>query len=653
MASKSHQTSGAHAVRSLQLCIFHYHLLPGGVTDVIMGWLRILAQYPRVIFPEYDDIKLLVCCGKPDNVSELSRQWRDFMATLPEPAQGPTLELEFLVDRELDYRSLSDSQVSAELNPEQQGQSWLAYVESQAVHLLQQYCARGRDTLWWLHNFHLGKNIAFSQALQLLLQQVPLGLASGLASGLDLELDLGLLERAKGLKFLLQIHDFPECGRFELYRELLQSQQWLDIAGRVVGKGTATACLYPQGEHICYATINRRDYQILLEAGLPAENLYFLPNPLEFRELGIPHEPASGKESLRAEFARDFGLEREGEVTARLALYPVRCIRRKNVLELGVLNILAGEPWNLVCTLPGRSEAERPYSDLVESLFAEGIIKGRCHIGLELNSKGWDFDKLCAAADLIVSSSVLEGFGYTYFNPMYWGKKLLARKLDVLQGFEECFEPDLAEFYSELKIPLYFENGENRVVDFELLTCYQSLRQSYMSYVAGLPEAMADELGNNLQRLLPEEPPQSVDFALWTVGQQKQILERLCREQRLAADAQGQGGQTLLLAACREANSALLQALSVPESQTVALATRRSRERLLAEFAPQRLAAILRQACASVLESTSEAKCQFDSQLARECSRKVLSAFSQLDYHCALFWERSWLDWAAEQNKYD
>ena len=63
----------------LHIYIFHYHLLPGGVTDVITGWLRILARYSEKIFPQYRQIALHVCCGRSDNIANLQQQWQTLL----------------------------------------------------------------------------------------------------------------------------------------------------------------------------------------------------------------------------------------------------------------------------------------------------------------------------------------------------------------------------------------------------------------------------------------------------------------------------------------------------------------------------------------------------------------------------------------------
>ncbi len=567
----------------LQLCVFHYHLKPGGVTDVIMGWIRVLARYSAEIFPQYRELVVRVCCGSAENVAQL--QSEDF----------GLLTVDFAIDSRLGY----DNQDILSF-----GKDYPKHIEQVATHLLEHYNAKGWDNLWWLHNYHLGKNVDYTQALLQIVQQL----------------------KPANLSFLLHIHDFPECGRLALYQKLLQSQCSLYSQC-----SAEVALLYPIAPNVCYSTINKRDLQILRDAGLPEQKLFFLPNPVIFDDLTkFPVDSAS----LRMQFNQNFCLP-----DAPLALYPVRCIRRKNILELALLNVLTKKPWNLVCTLPGVSESEQLYSKQVENLYQNGVIQGACHVGLQLEQKGWSFAMLCHAADIIVSSSVMEGFGFTYFNSMYWGKTLFARYLDVLQGFEHCFEPALSLFYRQLKIPLYKLNGR---VDPILAELYFELQQKYSNYMLGLPAFVGRELQREFSKLLKpsgEQLPEYLDFALFNLAQQKKLLWRLHHHKNDTEDC--------FLLACRQANSNLLQGfesflfysenLLKNPSENKVQQNRKDlvRKDLATEFAPQRLAKIFKQASMACLSDrfVLEPKCAVD---LAAISYNVLRSFSKWQYHYAI-----------------
>ena len=135
-----------------------------------------------------------------------------------------------------------------------------------------------------------------------------------------------------------------------------------------------------------------------------------------------------------------------------LWLYPVRVRRRKNVLEAGLLARLAGA--NLIVTLPASSAAETPYSQEVERLFAESDIPGLCGVGERLDAHGLSFDDLLAAAHLIVSPSVEEGFGFQFVNALQWRRPLLARRLPVLDDLEALLDGYPAVVYDAVHCPL-------------------------------------------------------------------------------------------------------------------------------------------------------------------------------------------------------
>ena len=89
--------------------------------------------------------------------------------------------------------------------------------------------------LWIIHNPTLGLNINFPEMIE-------------------------IAARA-GVPMLMQIHDFVEDGRPENYQLVIGNQR-----------------LYPNAQHVHYATINRRDLGILKAAGVPESRVHFLPN---------------------------------------------------------------------------------------------------------------------------------------------------------------------------------------------------------------------------------------------------------------------------------------------------------------------------------------------------------------------------------------
>lgn len=390
----------------------HYHLKPGGVTSVIRDDLKALRRYSTRFG------RITVLTGSDDGTSAFRKALEDDAAR---PAHRAP-ELEILVAPELEYHE--EPEPGELLDPLRR--------------LLRRFL--GDQTVWWVHNYHLGKNPVFTELL------------------------LELLAAHPEQRALLQIHDFAECGR---YHNLARLRSYI------------TRDPYPVTPNIRYLTINARDRELLAAAGIPASQVWTLHNPVQLgpspethkanparSDAGAPGAAgAAGGTDGSTEFARDrravrralaeaFGVD-HGQFDPELPMvvYPVRTIRRKNAFEALLLNRVAGRSHNTLITLAGVSEAEKRYSGLVQTAYREGVVKGLWGIGDRLARAGLEFDDLVAAADLIISTSIQEGFGYQFVMPLTHNVPLLARRLEVLDGTDLLFDRFPAFFYEELRVP--------------------------------------------------------------------------------------------------------------------------------------------------------------------------------------------------------
>ncbi|MBN1834228.1 MAG: hypothetical protein JW820_00185 [Spirochaetales bacterium] len=440
----------------MKLVIFHYHFLPGGVTTVVRHALKGL----RLHLSEAAAVRLVG--GRADPA----------LGQAAERA-GATLE----ADPQLDYRE-----------PPAGGRRRVA-AEGAALagRLLERY--GGADTVWWVHNHHLGKNPVFTQAL------------------------LEALRRESAQRAILQIHDFPECGRYANLRVLRES---LSLPP------------YPLTPNVRYAVLTARDRRVLVQAGVPEPWVFLLPNPVPAGP--SPSSPGSDGEPLRLRrrladaFARDFPAF---DPARPLALYPVRTIRRKNVLEACLLAGLAAGGsggrrggaaeggFSLAVTLPGISVAESPYSRRVEALFRSGLCPGLWGIGSHLSKAALSFEALAEAADLVVSTSVQEGFGYLFLNSLRWRRPLLARNLEVLEGARELFDPAATYLYDRLLCPLGPDEGR-RLLD------------AYRARIANLADILSEPDRARLEAEARELTAAGlVDFSYLSLDLQEEVLARL------------------------------------------------------------------------------------------------------------------------------
>ncbi len=204
----------------------------------------------------------------------------------------------------------------------------------------------------------------------------------------------------RSIRLFIQIHDFAEDGR-------------------------PAACFkedYPENCH--YGVINSRDYDILLKAGLKKQGLHKIPNRVSFLN--------TDKTKIRD----------------NIVVYPVRAIRRKNIGEAIFLSLFFRQGETLAITQPPNSPADIfAYNDWKKFVKKRGI-----KVIFEAGNK-MDFKKLIASSKFIITTSITEGFGFSFLEPWTGGKFLFGRKLaDICIDFEKK-GIDLSHMYESLKIP--------------------------------------------------------------------------------------------------------------------------------------------------------------------------------------------------------
>ncbi len=425
----------------MHLVIFHYHLLPGGVTQVIVSSVVSMLKY----IPEITEITLV--SGKRDNTENvLNRIQREIEKT---PGSEKTLHLEIIP--RIGY--ISDNTASPD--------------SKELTEILTQ---KFRNGVWWIHNFHLGKNPVFTRTL------------------------IEIAEKFRSIRMVLHIHDFPECARFEYIKKL---------------KAHIKGSFYPISENVRYAVINPRDRDYLIKAGIPSTRVFLLDNPVEETQ-SLPDTFPDRK--LDDFFARTEPSYRPGHP---LFIYPVRAIRRKNILEAGLITRLLPNSPNLFVTLPGVSAAEKKYSNLVQSAFSRKLIPGVFASGMKGESADITFIRQIAASSFILSTSVQEGFGYLFFNAVQWKKPLYARYLDILRGTETIFKNQRARFYRSIFVPL--RRKEKQILHEKYLRKIKTL-------ASVLPASSLLSLEKELSHIFSTE---STDFSFLTAEMQLSFLKNL------------------------------------------------------------------------------------------------------------------------------
>ncbi|MBC8199337.1 MAG: hypothetical protein H8E80_04735 [Desulfobacteraceae bacterium] len=209
--------------------------------------------------------------------------------------------------------------------------------------------------------------------------------------------------RKREIRLFLQIHDFAEDGRPLSY--------------------------FNEDEYVpdChYGVINSRDYEMLLKAGLKKKGLHKIFNtikPFEFK-----------KKAAKAE---------------NFVLYPIRAIRRKNIGEAILLSLFFKNNEALFITQPPNSPIDIISYKGWKRFAEENSLDVVFEAGLK-----YDFEKLVLAARFLITTSITEGFGFSFLEPWTAKKILCGRKLpDICYDFEQN-GIKLDHLYTKLLVPV-------------------------------------------------------------------------------------------------------------------------------------------------------------------------------------------------------
>ncbi|NOQ20936.1 MAG: hypothetical protein GQ571_13335 [Desulfobacterales bacterium] len=213
---------------------------------------------------------------------------------------------------------------------------------------------------------------------------------------------LKTLQKEK-FRLFLQIHDFAEDGRPLAY--------------------------FSEDDYVSdchYGVINSRDYNILLKAGLKKEGLHKIFNtitPLNFKATGA--------------------------IPKNYILYPVRAIRRKNIGEAILLSLFFTNDETLAITLPPNSPADIKSHERWKAFVDEKHLDIIFEAGLT-----HEFPDLVLSANFLITTSITEGFGFSFLEPWTAEKLLWGRRLpQICQDFEKN-GIQLDHLYSRLNVPV-------------------------------------------------------------------------------------------------------------------------------------------------------------------------------------------------------
>ncbi len=279
------------------------------------------------------------------------------------------------------------------------------------------------------HNVNLFKNSYLGAALKMLAREL----------------------EDENFTLIFQVHDFAEENREDRLNLML------NCTGQENRKFGASIA-YPAGENIIYCTINSRDKKLLAKTGIPEERISLFPNGIDTEKLSAEPEDKEGLVDDIDKYAQDKGYRFERK--RKNLVYPVKVIRRKNVIEsLLILNILNSikDEWQLLITLDAHSHSDKEYSEKVKNYVKEHQLPVVIGFGYDLispeeSSELYGMNDLFGIADAVITTSIQEGFGFTFLEGWVAGKKVIGRGIDFI--FEDLRGNglELEHFYREIDI---------------------------------------------------------------------------------------------------------------------------------------------------------------------------------------------------------
>ena len=218
-------------------------------------------------------------------------------------------------------------------------------------------------------------------------------------------------------------HDFLRILRFLADRGTRLFLQVHDTAEDLRPQSYYSDEEYPQDCH--YGVINSRDYSLFREAGLAEQGLHRIFNVVQ----PLPETAEAPRRTL--------------------LLYAVRAIRRKNLGEALLLSCFLPEGYEVGITLPPTSPFDYPAYEAWKAV----AVREKLAVGFELGL-GHSLAELVAHSELMLTTSIREGFGFSFLEPWTAGRAVVGRRLEAVASDFADKGVELSCLYSGIAVPL-------------------------------------------------------------------------------------------------------------------------------------------------------------------------------------------------------
>ncbi len=275
----------------------------------------------------------------------------------------------------------------------------------------------------------------------------------------------------KEIPLFLQVHDFAEDGRpHSYYKEE-----------------------YPENCH--YGVINSRDYRILLKSGLKKNGLHKISN-----------------------MVNPLDVNQETQTPENFILYPVRPIRRKNIGEAILLSLYFKNQETLAITLLPNSPMDiASYND-----WKTYVELHKLNIEFQASKKR-DFLDLVLFSKFIITTSITEGFGFSFLEPWTGGKTLWGRKLpDICIDFQQN-DINLDALYTAINTPVDWINRKKLYKKWESSIAAACAKFDISPNMGTMKNAFNSNIKHNC-----------IDFGLLDEVFQKEVIERVRSSRKMA-----------------------------------------------------------------------------------------------------------------------
>ena len=305
-----------------------------------------------------------------------------------------------------------------------------------------------------VHNTNLGKSPVVSAAIYLLAQWAI----------------------NKPVILIIQIHDFAENGRYGLLKNMQNCTGKFD-------KEFAAEMMYPNQKSVIYVTINPGDMQNLLDIGIDENRIFLLPNSIDTKSFEQKALDEMNKEELKElkldkinfsdeikKRIRRFAKIRKFnyDINRNVILAPLKSMRRKNIMESVLLTLLINEQHKethqLIVSLDAASGEDKKYSNKVKKFvkrhnlpvvigIGNGIIAPVSERIIEKGKvKFFNMDDLFGLSESIITTSLVEGFGFVYHEGWLTDKFVFGRKIPYVTNAYENNGMDFNHMYTKLNL---------------------------------------------------------------------------------------------------------------------------------------------------------------------------------------------------------